>query len=519
MIVTYSMIPHMKHCTKYIKNWYVVLIPLVLFGCGTNFEYNVTSELNPSKISPLTAMLNITANAPCTGIATVLGEFPVEYEFDLSGTELEVPIIGLYPGIENQILLNLDHEGGSVVDTILITTEALPDFIPSVEINKMDRSRMEPGMHLCDLHYAKHGTYDSRPMIFDDQGKVRWFLDLSFFGDIIWPIQRLKNRSLLVAGKNEIYEFDMLGRVVKNYTLDPKYRIHHDIVELPDGKLLLAVRTDDVFIQYEGEQIPSWNDIVILFDPETEQIEREWDFAKHMDVSRSEMNYTVQTDWLHMNGLAFDPKDSSIVMSGKNQGVAKVSWNDELQWILAPKKYWGKAGRNGEGPETSSYLLTAVDADGTPYDEEVQNGSVSHEDFDFPWGQHAPEILENGNIILYDNGYKRHFDHEVLYSRGVEFHINVEDMTVQQIWQYGKERKREFYSMLISDVDYLPETENILITAGFIYHNSKIVEVEPNTGEEVFEATLTLKTLNGDKTFNWGQLDLLYRSERFVLEY
>jgi len=61
-------------------------------------------------------------------------------------------------------------------------------------------------MHLCDLHYAKNGSYDSRPMIFDDQGIVRWYLDLSAFGDIIWPIQRLSDGVLLVGGTNEIHE-------------------------------------------------------------------------------------------------------------------------------------------------------------------------------------------------------------------------------------------------------------------------------------------------------------------------
>ena len=73
--------------------------------------------------------------------------------------------------------------------------------------------------------------------------------------------------------------------------------------------------------------------------------------------------------------------------------------------------------------------------------------------------------------------------------------------------------------MLISDVDLLPTTGNILITSGHINGNAKIAEVTYPGKEVVFEATLNLKTLNGTGAFDWGQLDVLYRSERFELRY
>jgi arylsulfate sulfotransferase len=241
--------------------------------------------------------------------------------------------------------------------------------------------------------------------------------------------------------------------------------------------------------------------------------------AKHLDVSREIINKLTRSDWLHMNGLAYDPSDNSIFVSGKNQGLAKISWEDELQWILSPKKNWGLAGRNEDGFDTNPYLLTAVNSEGKPFGKEVQDGNVSPADFDFPWGQHAPEVLPNGNIMLFDNGYMRNFNAEVNYSRAVEYQVNEANKTVQQKWQYGKERGKEFFSLLISDVDYLPETKNLLVTSGFVYHYGKIVEVAYPNKNEVFEATLYFKTLNGNKTFAWGQLDILYRSERFELQY
>jgi arylsulfate sulfotransferase len=138
-------------------------------------------------------------------------------------------------------------------------------------------------------------------------------------------------------------------------------------------------------------------------------------------------------------------------------------------------------------------------------------------------GQHAPEILPNGNLLVFDNGASRNTDNELNYSRAVEYQINEDQKTVTQVWQYGKERGNKFYSLIISDVDYLPQTKNILVTSGYIMpeadYSAKIVEVDYQTRQEVFEATLYYKTLNGNKTGAWGQSDILYRSERMDLKY
>ncbi|MEM7085733.1 MAG: aryl-sulfate sulfotransferase [Bacteroidota bacterium] len=482
-------------------------------------EYTMEARLNPHGISPLTALIEVQSEAQCSASIKVLGDIPMEQSFENLGKNLEIPVVGLYPDSTNEVVVTLKFESQEVVDTVRITTEKLPEYFPRIEINKLDRSNMEPGMHLCDLHYAKNGTYDSRPMIFDDNGQVRWYLDLSFFGDIIWPIQRLSDGVLLVGGTNEIHEYDMLGNNLKKTAIDPNYRIHHDIIELPDGKLLMAVLKHDATIQVDGQRIKSFNDFIILYNRKESKIEKEWDLAKHLDVNRRIMNKMTLSDWIHMNGLAYDPSDNSILVSGKNQGLINISWEDELQWILAPKKDWGVSGRNGDGFDTYPYLLTALNANGEPYPKAVQEGDESPSDFDFPWGQHAPIIVPNGNVMLYDNGYIRNYVAKANYSRAVEYEVNKENLTVQQKWQYGKERGNEFFSLLISDVDYLPETQNILVTSGFIYHNGKIVEVTYPENKEVFEATLYFKTLNGKKTFAWGQLDILYRSERFELQY
>jgi len=500
-----------------------ILALLLLCSCGSEFKYSIKSTLNPYNISPLTALLEIETEKPCNVSIKVLGKTPVEQTFNLNATNLEIPVVGLYPNALNSVLVTLDYEGGQVIDTIKIKTENTPSHFPEITINKSNRNEMEPGMHACDLHFADNGKFNSGPIIFDDQGQVRWYLDLSFAGKMVSPFQRLKDGTILMVSRHIIYEFDMLGKPLKETKINTNYGMHHDVVELPDGNLLICVGIRGQFISLDGKKVKSDSDYIVAIDRKSAKILRVWDLAKNLDVSRNDLNFFRPGDWLHMNGLAFDQSDNSIIVSGKNQGLIKISWNDNLEWIMAPKKGWGKSGREGDGFETKPYLLTAVDSEGKTYSTSVQDGNESSDEFDFPWGVHSPYLLPNGNLLVFDNGTFRHFENNIHYSRAVEYKINEKDKTVEQLWQYGKERGQEFFSTIVSDVDYLPNSNNVLVTSGYLKQgtklSAKIVEVDHNTGKEVFEATLDLKSENGNKSGSWGQTDILYRSERLELKY
>ena len=125
-----------------------------------------------------------------------------------------------------------------------------------------------------------------------------------------------------------------------------------------------------------------------------------------------------------------------------------------------------------------------------------------------------------GTMFVFDNGRERNFSEEgPEYSRGVEYAIDEEAMTVEQVWQYGKERGEAFYSPIISDVDYLPQTGNRLIMPGIIGTFSPpsyalMTEVTYPDKEVVFEARLEFKNLlEGDSIFG----DSIYRAERLPL--
>ncbi len=165
-------------------------------------------------------------------------------------------------------------------------------------------------------------------------------------------------------------------------------------------------------------------------------------------------------------------------------------------------------------------MLTALDKNGNPLPQALQSGSQAGQDFEWSTGQHAVNILDNGNILLFDNGLMRNFQSEPSYSRAVEYKIDEEKMTIQQVWQYGKERGLEMYSPITSDVDVLPDTGNRLITVGNIRGGSdsphaKLIEITYPNNEEVFEAKIFFKDAMGSGEKTWAQFDLLFRGERY----
>src|SRR5690606_29149957 len=99
-----------------------------------------------------------------------------------------------------------------------------------------------------------------------------------------------------------------------------------------------------------------------------------------------------------------------------------------------PHRAWGKAGFDGTGLKTTNYLLQAIDSKGEVLPPAVQEGTASTEDFAWPTGQHALSVLENGNLLLFDNGLARNFENKFSYSRAVEYHIDDANKTIQQVW-------------------------------------------------------------------------------------
>ena len=190
-------------------------------------------------------------------------------------------------------------------------------------------------------------------------------------------------------------------------------------------------------------------------------------------------------DWAHFNSIFYDPRDDSILVSGRRQdAVVKINKKtSELVWILGPHD-------RGKEP-WSSYLLT-------PKGElEWQN----HE--------HAATITPAGTVLMFDNGTSRGGPMEKekgppeseKYSRAVEFAVDEASMEVRQVWAYGGPGDEKFYSSYISDADWLSETGNVLVTDGARKTDESGVATDQPDGRRWARVVEVTRTAPAEKVF------------------
>jgi arylsulfate sulfotransferase len=484
----------------------IVSVPLELTS-----EINV--QFNPYGIAPLTAQLEFDTNESANVQIRVAGDDDLLKTFSAE-MEHVIPIMGLYPDSLNIVELLIYNDGDVVIEReIEIQTAPLPDYFPDIDITEYDPSVMAPGWNLMMHQMGKPQSrgIHTNPFMFDAEGDVRWYLDIEeLHPSGIGPVELFQNGNILCAADRYIFEYTFLGERVNLWTLPENLSFHHDIIEKPNGNFLVAV---------DDNELNTIEDIAVEVDRITGDIVNRWDLREILDMDRI-MNVNTGTDWFHMNALWYDENDDAIIFSGQRQGLVKVTNDNELVWIMSNHNGWGKAGVNGDGLDTREYLLDAVDRSGNPYSQEVQDGTEQVNGFDWNYGQHAPMILENGNIFFFDNGFGRPQAHG-LFSRGVEMRVDANNMTVEQIWQYGQERGPEFQSRIVSDVDVLSNTNRLIMSGiNFNTQSSKLAEVTYPSKTIAFEAEVKYKFsfFDPNSPIAPTNAELSYRMER-VLPY
>jgi len=498
-------------------------LPLFLFGLvliyacsdnssgpsGPDLDFEIVSETvtsNPSGVAPLTALIELETDVEVSVSIRVAGingpESDIVNDFEELAAQHEIPVLGLYPDFENTVELTFSGGNGAELGTktYTIDTDPLLADLPDVEINTANRSQMIEGLNF--VSYFGHRTGGSatpqRPFMFDAFGDIRWYLDYAASTNTDYPelenlfyddgMERLQNGNIYFGDGNSgsIYEINMLGEILNTWDM-PGYSFHHEVTEKPNGNFLVTVNKNG---------LPTVEDHIIEIDRDSRQIIREWDLRQSLDQDRTAWDTNladISVDWFHANALYFDETDNTIVVSGRTQGTVKLTEDNEVVWILAPHKEWETS---GNGTDLNQFLLQPLDINDQPItDQALLDGDQNHPDFEWSWYQHAPLKMPNGNVMLFDNGDNRNYGSGSQYSRAVEYEIDEENMTIKQVWSYGKDRGEETYSRIVSDVDYHPEENHVFFIPGATNFGGnrygKSIELDYNTQEVIFEATIT----------------------------
>ncbi|MDE7310208.1 MAG: aryl-sulfate sulfotransferase [Eubacterium sp.] len=411
--------------------------------CSGEYDFfHPYCKVDPYGRSPLTAVLLFCTKTETAVSVHVPGKTKmacVDAEFSDFTCDHIVPVYGLYPGKTNVVQIKgQDREGNTVENQIEIVTEKLKHGFEDISLIAYaeDEKLLAPGFNFCYSGLEDKGM----KMAYDVNGDIRWyFSDISFeiptnyaSSSSVWMSRQLLDE--FHAKESLVFELNYMGRIQSVYDLP--YGIHHDIqFTSKDTMVILGSRGD---VKY---------DKLIEVDLNTGNIILEIDYKKMLQRTRNVSVVYSNADWIHANSV-IEHKEDFIVSGNTQSTIIKHSRSGQIKWMLADPI--------GYGVYWKRFLLKPVGRK-----------------FEYPYNQHAVTVLPDidGNpdtvdILLFDNGYSRNkckgWDEKKhpSYSRMVHYQINEKDMTVRQVWEYGKERP-ELFSRWRGDAD-LQKNGNII---------------------------------------------------------
>ena len=401
--------------------------------------------LNPYGNSPLTALVMFETDSKVSPMVTIKGKddnstFTNKFS---KGKKHYLPIYGLYADYDNEVIIEYKENGKKVEKVIEIKTDKLPKNMVVPSSVYADKKKLGNELYFYTPSSAGYTC------AYDVNGDVRWYLT----NYALWKIDRLENGHLLVSTERLVnspyymtglYEMDLLGKIYVEYSLEGGY--HHDYYEMENGNLLVA---SDDFYNDDG----TVEDYIVELDRRTGKIVKRFDLKNILNMEDGKSENWTAYDWFHNNSVWYDKKTNSITLSGRHQdAVINIDYKSgKLNWIIGDPTNWSK--------EYQKYFFKPV----------------GDSEFEWQWSQHAAMITPEGYVFILDNGNnKSKIEEDYVkakrsYTRGVMYKIDTDNMTIEQVWEYGKKRGSEFYSPYISDVDYLDESHYIVHSGGIVY--------------------------------------------------
>ena len=364
--------------------------------------------------------------------------------------------------------VNATLRGAPTTDSpeVLQSLQSLPylQWAPAEEtLDKFSVTKNDPNLTCKGLN-----LYSPDPMqyayLFDMNGKIlhTWTFDEErpWPGDSYAYVELLENSDLLVIfAQYQLTRLTWDSRVRWACPL----RTHHDFYVTEDGQIHVMAKKDSI-VFFSGIPVPLLEEFIYKISDKGKVINR-------ISLSKAVKKYIPRKTLVKIYLSMLNPKNIRKMLRRKTAGKGPL-WFGELFDIthansieLIQKDIKGLC-------KKGDILLSIRNID--------LIGIMDQEKHEFVWTwgpgiideQHQPTLLENGNILLFDNGYNRG------YSRIIE----LDPKSQQIVWQYTANPKESFFSPRRGSNQRLPN-RNTLITES---DRGRIFEVT-NEGKVVWE--------------------------------
>lgn len=351
---------------SYINNQYEINQHLMTIANDKQYTYNnAYVELNPYKISPLSAIIIFQTKTKEAVKVSINGE---EFTTTEASKKHIIPIYGLYEDTTNVVKLELGNKTSSYT---IKTSPSNIKYPLTVEYASKELTKNDIYFTVASLETWLTG--------WDKDGKLRFYLTVDNRMDVEW----LENGHFLIGVTQDqtreqfvgFVEMDYLGKVYNYYTLQNGYSF--EFQPLTNGNLMLAGGEQAIYMNqqvvYEldlntGDKVSEINiyDVVKKIDPEFSD--------KYLGASAIR------------NGFYYDENTKELLVSFRD--ISTIwSFNyetKELNWVFTDQ-----ADTLFKNPVWKDYLI------------KVNRGR-------YPQAQHTPQILNDGKIAFFNNGYDRY---------------------------------------------------------------------------------------------------------------
>lgn len=464
------------------------------FEQGDYTMENPLIKYNPYLVNDLAAVMLFRTEEEVAVTIRVVGktkEGDILHSFP-KAKEHVLPVLGLYSDYENTIEV-YPYQQYNKKCVHKITT-------PEVAGAKLVESMETKPEYLQDNVIFLCPAVNDLAIAVDCMGEVR----LNFTFPMVWDIKRMPNGNLLMGSErlmkmpyfvSGIYELSAVGKIYKEYRLPHGY--HHDQIRLPNGDIV-ALSSD-----FENGTV---EDTCLIVDKDTGHVKRTIYFKNFIKPGSQKSGSWSDEDWFHCNAVWYDEKSNSLTFSGRHiNAMVNIDFDtEELNWIISDPDKW---------PEEYQKYMFKVVGDG---------------EFDWQYEQHANLITPNGDVMCFDNHHYGAQDPEKYlapndsYSRGVKYRIDVDQMEIEQLWQYGKERGKDFFSPYICNVIYWNEGYYLTHSGGIAFDGEGNASAELGPFAQLDDPNvklqaITVETINDEKVLELKVNSNYYRANKFPL--
>ena len=283
-----------------------------------------------------------------------------------------------------------------------------------------------------------------------------------------------KNNSFWIIMDEYMNEVDTLS--------NPSGFDYHDINILPNDNLLVF-RYDSSYVDMsalveDGSPFASVVYCVIEEYDSNHNLLHSWNGLEELDITEY-VHIDLTTEriaWMHVNSLEVDEEGDLLISDRRSSQILKINWPEgNLIWTL--------------GGEFNEFTFI--------------NDSLSG-----PRLQHDARLLENGNIMMFDNHVMNQIN-QSLSSRVVEYQLDEENFTAELVWEYS--HPQEYLGVAMGSAQRL-SNHNTLINWGLVNgYGTLITEVDYDKN-----IVLDIQYPNGYQTYKVRKSDWIFEENLII---